>query len=95
MKSRGSQELNSNSFTQDNIKEEMVWIPIDDLDKHTVYPTFLKEYLSNNNTGILHIVTDENQLDLSEINRVEECSKKLPPLENRAEVRGNYLSSQP
>lgn len=63
MKSRGTQELNSNSFTQDNIKEGMVWILIDDLDKHTVYPTFLKEYLSNNNAGILHIVTDENQLD--------------------------------
>lgn len=41
----------------------MVWIPIDDLDKHTVYPTFLKEYLNSENTGIVHFVTDENQLD--------------------------------
>lgn len=61
MKPRGTQELNSNSFTQDNIKEGMVWIPIDDLDKHTVYPTFLKEYLSNKSTEILHIITDEKQ----------------------------------
>lgn len=61
MKPRGTQELNSNSFTQDNIKEGMVWIPIDDLDKHTVYPTFLKEYLSNKSTEILHTITDEKQ----------------------------------
>lgn len=59
MKPRGIQELNSNSFTQDNIKEGMVWIPIDDLDKHTVYPTFLKEYLSKEHTGIEHIITVE------------------------------------
>ena len=59
MKPRGTQELNSNSFTQDNIKEGMVWISIDDLDKHTVYPTFLKEYLSKEHTGIEHIVTVE------------------------------------
>ncbi len=59
MKPRGTQELNSNSFTQDNIKEGMVWIPIDDLDKHTVYPTFLKEYLSKEYQGIEHIVTVE------------------------------------
>ncbi len=59
MKSRGSQELNSNSFTQDNIKEGMVWIPIDELDNHTVYPTFLKEYLSKESKEIEHIVTIE------------------------------------
>lgn len=61
MKPRGTQELNSNSFTQDNIKERMIWIPIDLLDNHTVYPTFLKEYLSNKSTEILHIITDEKQ----------------------------------
>lgn len=61
MKPRGTQELNINSFTQDNIKERMVWIPIDLLDNHTVYPTFLKEYLSSKSTEILHIITDEKQ----------------------------------
>ena len=59
MKPRGSQELNSNSFTQNNIKEDMVWVPIDELDNHTVYPTFLKEYLSKEHTEIEHIVTVE------------------------------------
>lgn len=62
MKAKGNQDLNSDSYTQ-GIKENMVWIPINELDNHTVYPTFLKEYLSNKNTGILHIITDENQLD--------------------------------
>ena len=62
MKSKGNQDLNSDSYTQ-GIKENMVWIPIDDLDNHTVYPTFLKEYLSKEHAGIEHIVTDENQLD--------------------------------
>ena len=62
MKAKGNQNLNSDSYTQ-GVRENMVWIPIDDLDNHTVYPTFLKEYLSNKNTGILHIITDENQLD--------------------------------
>ena len=60
MKAKGNQALNSNSYTQ-GVRENMVWIPIDELDNHTVYPTFLKEYLNNQNTGILHIVTDENQ----------------------------------
>ena len=60
MKTKGNQDLNSNSYTQ-GVKENMVWIPIDELDNHTVYPTFLKEYLSNKSTEILHIVTDENQ----------------------------------
>ena len=60
MKAKGNQDLNSNSYTQ-GVKENMVWVPIDELDNYTVYPTFLKEYLNNKNTGILHIVTDENQ----------------------------------
>ena len=59
MKPRGTQVLNSNSFTQDNIKEGMVWIPIKDLDKYKAYPTFLKEYLSKEHTEIEHIVTVE------------------------------------
>lgn len=58
MKPRGIQELNSNSFTQ-GVKEDMVWIPIKDLDNYKAYPTFLKEYLSKEHTGIEHIVTVE------------------------------------
>lgn len=58
MKPRGTQELHSNSMTQ-GVKEEMRWIPVEELDKHKAYPTFLKDYLSQEHMGIEHIVTDE------------------------------------
>ena len=58
MKSRGTQKLMSNSFTQ-GVKENMHWIPIEDLDKVVAYPVFMKSYLQSNHKEILHIVTDE------------------------------------
>jgi len=58
MKAKGNQDLNSDNYTQ-GVRENMVWIPIDDLDKHTVYPIFLKKYLSKEHQGIEHIVTIE------------------------------------
>lgn len=58
MKSRGTQELHSNSVTQ-GVKEDMRWIPIKDLDKYKAFPTFLKNYLGKEHIGIEHIVTDE------------------------------------
>ena len=60
MKSRGSKELHSNSYTN-GVKEEMHWIPIDELEKHKAFPSFLKDYLSKAHTGIEHIVTDERK----------------------------------
>ncbi len=60
MKSRGSQQLNSDSYTF-GIKEEMHWIPIQDLDRYKAFPTFLKDYLENKHIGIEHIVTDERK----------------------------------
>lgn len=62
MKPRGTQELDSDSYTADGLKEEMHWIPIEDLDKYKLFPTFLKEYLSSKHDEILHIVTDEQTL---------------------------------
>ncbi|MBE6959291.1 MAG: NUDIX domain-containing protein [Ruminococcaceae bacterium] len=58
MKPRGTQELHGNSFTH-GVKEQMCWIPIEDLDKHRAYPVFLKEYLSKEHTGVEHFVTHE------------------------------------
>ena len=58
MKPRGTQELNSNSTTT-GVKEEMHWIPIEDLDKYRAFPSFLKDYLSKEHSGIEHIITDE------------------------------------
>lgn len=57
MKPRGTRELNSNSFVFD-VKEEMHWIPIEDLDKYKAYPSFIKDYLSRDHEGIEHIITD-------------------------------------
>lgn len=47
------------SYLSQGVRENMVWIPIDELDNHTVYPTFLKEYLSKEYQGTEHIVTVE------------------------------------
>lgn len=58
MKSRGTQKLMSNSFTQ-GVKENMHWIAIEDLDKVVAYPVFMKSYLQSKHKEILHIVTDE------------------------------------
>lgn len=58
MKSRGSQELHSNS-TALGVKEEMYWIPICDLDDYKVFPAFLKDYLTNEHEGMFYIFNDE------------------------------------
>ena len=58
MKSRGTQELNSDSYVQ-GVKESMYWIPIADLDRYKTYPSFLKQYLSEQHSGIEHFI-DKN-----------------------------------
>ena len=60
MNPRGTQELHSDSYTF-GVKEEMHWIPIEELDSHKAYPSFLKDYLSRKHSGIEHIVTDERK----------------------------------
>ena len=59
MKSRGTQELNSNSTTC-GVEEKMYWIPIKDLDKHKAFPSFMKDFLTSEHTGIEHIITKES-----------------------------------
>lgn len=58
MKPRGTQELHSGSYTQ-GVRETMHWVPIKDLDKYRAFPSFLREYLNTEHSGIEHIVTDE------------------------------------
>lgn len=58
MKPRGTQKLNSNSMTC-GVKEEMHWLPIQDLDKYKAFPSFMKEYLAKDHHGIEHIITYE------------------------------------
>ena len=64
MKPRGTQKLHSDSYTYGGVKEEMHWIPIENLDKYKAFPTFLKDYLSGSQEGILHIVTDDRKTDM-------------------------------
>ena len=58
MKPRNSRELNSNSYARFGDKESLHWIPIKDLDKYKCFPSFLKDYLNAEHSGIEHIVTD-------------------------------------
>lgn len=58
MKPRGTQELNSHSTTQ-GVAENMYWIPIDDLEKYTAFPSFFRDKLKKLSPGIAHIVTHE------------------------------------
>ena len=60
MKPRGPKELNSNSYMH-GVKEQMHWVPIEALDKYKAFPSFLKDYLSREHTGIEHIITDERK----------------------------------
>ena len=56
MKSRGTRELCSNSYTQ-GVKENMYWIPINELENYRAYPTFFRDKLNNLKSEIEHIVT--------------------------------------
>ena len=58
MKPRGTQTLHSDSMTH-GVKEEMHWIPIQELHRHKAFPTFLKDYLTKEHNEIEHIITDE------------------------------------
>lgn len=58
MKPRGTRELRSDSRTRFGDREEMHWVPMEDLERYKYYPLFLKEYLSADHAGVEHIVTD-------------------------------------
>ncbi|EIK75797.1 NUDIX hydrolase [Gardnerella vaginalis] len=59
MKSMGKRDFTSQSTTESGAKETMHWLPIDELDKFKAYPTFMKEYLKSEHSGIEHIISDE------------------------------------
>jgi len=58
MKPRGSQELNSNSYSQGG-REYMHWLPIEKLGDYLAYPSFFAEKLKCISNTVEHIVTDE------------------------------------
>lgn len=60
MKSKGSQELRSNSYSSLGIKEYMHWIPIDNLENYKAFPTFFKDKINTfDDRGVEHIITYE------------------------------------
>lgn len=59
MKSRGTRNLNSNSYTQ-GVKENMYWLPINKLEEYRAYPMFFRDKLNKLKNGIEHIITYEN-----------------------------------
>lgn len=58
MKPRGTQKLNSNSYSG-GVKEYMHWLPINNLSKYKEFPTFFIDKLPNIQSYVEHIVTDE------------------------------------
>ena len=56
MKPRGTQELNSNSYTK-GVKENMYLLPIDKLNEYRAYTTFFREKLKDLKNEIQHIIT--------------------------------------
>ena len=59
MKPMGKRDFTSESTTMSGVKETMLWVPIDELDKFKAYPTFMKEFLRSEHNGVEHIITDE------------------------------------
>ena len=59
MKPMGKRDFTSSSTTMSGVKETMHWLPIDELDKCKAYPTFMKEFLRSDHSGVEHIITDE------------------------------------
>jgi 8-oxo-dGTP pyrophosphatase MutT (NUDIX family) len=58
MKSRGTKELNSNSYSQ-GVFEHMHWLPINELENYTAYPRFFADKLLKMKDTPEHIVTCE------------------------------------
>ena len=61
MKSRGLKELHSESYGWNNAKEELVWIPLENLPETNILPKFLQTRIHEilKSEGVLHIINDE------------------------------------
>lgn len=59
MKPRGTQELQSHSFTDKGVPELMHWIPLEELQNYKAFPAFFKEKLMNLSNTVEHVVTNE------------------------------------
>lgn len=63
MKSRGFSKIESKSLNSNGAVERMVWIPIDEIEKYNIKPSFLKAKIKEvvNGNGIVHMVTDADR----------------------------------
>lgn len=63
MKSKGNTKLNSHSINAIGAIEHMKWIPIEDICKYNIKPSFLRERLPEiiNSNKVLHIVSDADR----------------------------------
>lgn len=61
MKSRGSKDLKSESYGWNHEKEELRWIPLDELPNVNVKPVFLRTRMQEilDGKNLIHIVNDE------------------------------------
>lgn len=50
-----------NSLTENGIEEELIWLPIDSLDKYTVFPSFFATELLNLPVSMKNIVEIQNR----------------------------------
>lgn len=59
MKSRGDTKLDSHSINAVGAVEHMEWIPLDDIDRYNIKPSFLKERLKEiiDSDKVLHIIS--------------------------------------
>ena len=59
MKPRGTQELQSNSFTDKGVPEHMHWLPLSELQNYKAFPAFFKDKLFNLSNFVEHVITDD------------------------------------
>ena len=57
MKPKGITKFNCTSTTTNGAKEELHWLPIDELDKYNAFPGFLKDKLKDLNLDVQHVIT--------------------------------------
>ena len=57
MKPKDITKFNCNSTTTGGAKEELHWLPIDELDKYKAFPEFHKDKLKNLNLDVQHVIT--------------------------------------
>lgn len=59
MKPRGTQQLQSHSFTDKGVPEHMHWIPLKELQNYKAFPAFFKDKLFHLSNTAEHVITDD------------------------------------